>query len=335
MSVKDQISAQKAVKTLGKATKSNWHKAHEKLWTQNAQKHQHILNLLFQEQENEIRRECEIMRLEEGKEDRQRKRVIFRERGEAADRIMRILHDYGLVSGGDAGMYLAETLKTLHNHVAHPDRNVKRNKRLADRSRRGIFKSTTTGSGSRDDVSVSDTMSTVSDATTFKTHSTTTVANSATGFITADSLDAALERDSMFGGRSTSSPKKRDAKTKTSNVTFASDFTGTASSPKRTSSSAPVSAFPTADTMLDYSAADTFSSATNKEMVPDAYVPLRSPFQKLKPRPANLDSDLENIRQRARTPVVVLPEVEKKRRRRYRSRMVASPEGTTQGNTIQ
>ena len=95
-----------------------WVKQQTKSSQQEIQRFEHLLAILEKEQKAEINREIRVIGEAKDKDLRARRyRIskVMEERADAADRIMRILQDYDLVSGADMATYLQRTLKQIAN----------------------------------------------------------------------------------------------------------------------------------------------------------------------------------------------------------------------------
>ena len=83
---------------------------------QEIERFEHLLAILEKEQKAEINREIRVIGESKDKDLKARRyRIskVMEERADAADRIMRILQDYNLLSGADMATYLQKTLKQI------------------------------------------------------------------------------------------------------------------------------------------------------------------------------------------------------------------------------
>ena len=95
-----------------------WVKQQTKSSEQEISRFEHLLAILEKEQKAEITREIRVIGESKDKDLKARRyRIskVMEERADAADRIMRILQDYDLVSGADMATYLQKTLKQIAN----------------------------------------------------------------------------------------------------------------------------------------------------------------------------------------------------------------------------
>jgi hypothetical protein len=96
----------------------------------NHKRYEHVLSLLEKELKNEVQREIEQLKpfltnIEQAKV----RAKVAKERGEAADFLMRILQDYDLVSGAEAACHLRATLKHLQDKGTTSPNKIKGGKK--------------------------------------------------------------------------------------------------------------------------------------------------------------------------------------------------------------
>jgi hypothetical protein len=105
-------------RSVAKALKQEglWVKQQTKSSEQEIERFEHLLAILEKEQKAEINREIRVIGESKDKDLKARRyRIskVMEERADAADRIMRILQDYDLLSGADMATYLQKTLKQI------------------------------------------------------------------------------------------------------------------------------------------------------------------------------------------------------------------------------
>jgi hypothetical protein len=116
-------AAAAAARTLGHAFRGQgtWVAAQQALVAQRRARCEHLLHLLHAETVADAARERSLLDAQAGRQElRQRHVAAAKGRAEAADRVMRVLQEYGVLSGDEMADYYLYTINAIKDMADHP-----------------------------------------------------------------------------------------------------------------------------------------------------------------------------------------------------------------------